>query len=83
MRDFLQSINASPRYVGVLGTIASWFTVERLQAAVQQALPFAQLVAILLAGFVSLCSAILIAPKAIAMVKTWLARERQRNLFDE
>jgi hypothetical protein len=66
MKHAIDAINAHPRYVSILGTVAGWASFDFLRAA--------QFAAAILASLVSLCALILTAPKAIDQVKAWLAK---------
>ncbi len=50
---------------GILGSITGWASVDLLRAS--------QVVAAMLAGFVSLLTAVIIAPKAWAQLRAWWA----------
>lgn len=67
MKHAIDALNAHPKYVAVLGTIAGIFSTENLARAKD----VAQTGAALAAGLCSLCALILVAPKAWAEVKRW------------
>ena len=79
MRHVIDALNANPRYVSVLGTVTGWFTVEGLGRAITHALPVAQLFAVLVAGFVSVCSAVLIAPKTWEQLRAFSRSKPKRD----
>lgn len=64
MKHALDTLNAHPKYVGLLGTVAGWASFDFLRAA--------QFAAATLAALVSFCTLVLIAPKAWAQVRSWL-----------
>lgn len=61
--EALKTVQASYRTNSVIGTIAGWLSFDLLRTS--------QIMAAVLAGAVSLCSLILIAPKAIEQLKEW------------
>lgn len=78
MKHLLDGLNARPAFVALGGSISGLFSAERLAVAKD----LAQTIAATLAGLCSLCALILVAPKAIAMVRSWF-RPKQRTLFED
>jgi hypothetical protein len=70
MNQLFATLNEHPRIVALTGTLAGWFSAEKLERAVS----VAQFGAAIVAGLVSVCALILTAPKAIAEVNRWFRK---------
>lgn len=63
MRLFLTALSDHPRLLSIIGTVTGWASFDLVRAA--------QFTAAFLAGLLSLCSLILIAPKVLAELRRW------------
>lgn len=63
MRGLILDIQQHPRVVSVFGSITGWLSFDALRSA--------QIIAAVLAALMTLCSLVLVAPKAITEVKRW------------
>ena len=74
MKALIAELHMHPKIVSATGSLFGWVGVANLA----EAKDVAQLTASFIAALVSLCALILVAPRAIAQVKSWFRRRSKR-----
>lgn len=70
MKTIIATLHDHPKLVSAVGAVSGWFSAGNIA----RARDIAQFGAAMLAAAVTLCSLILVLPKAIAEVKRWLRK---------